>query len=119
VIKTPERPTAALERRRDLYSVKIQQEEEALFRGTSGPGSPADYKYVTGQSREQRLAEWKQVLGELEAELIRMGIPATHTGVAQTRTLSPSPAPRGYTALPDNGRGSRDGRSGPDAPCVA
>jgi hypothetical protein len=110
MINTPERPTAALERRRDLYVVKIQQEEKALACGTFGPGSPADYKFVAGLSREERLEEWKSILSEIKAELLSVGIDTSHMSNSQKRPSNSSSAPREYTVLPNGGRGNRDGR---------
>jgi hypothetical protein len=73
-MNVPEPPSALLVRRRALYALKIQQEEQALSSATFGPGNPADYKSTPGHTREQRLAEWQAVLSQIEDELDSLGI---------------------------------------------
>jgi hypothetical protein len=71
--KITERPIEAIERRRAIYSLKIQQEEQALCLQVFGPGSPEGYKFVVGQTREERLSNWRNILAEIEAELRTFG----------------------------------------------
>ena len=62
-------------RRKAIYSLKIEHERWALQEGLIGPGSPADYKSVPGQSRKERLADWERVLLGIERELSKLSLP--------------------------------------------
>jgi hypothetical protein len=68
-MRVPEHPAAAIQRRRTIFALKIDQEERALYSGMTGPGSPEDHRALQGETREERLSAWKLAITEIDREL--------------------------------------------------
>jgi hypothetical protein len=61
-----EHPSLALARRREVLALKIREERDSSLFGGPMAAPPPDYKYVVGQTREQRLANWEKMLLDLD-----------------------------------------------------
>jgi hypothetical protein len=66
-----ESPIAILTRRRTILAYKITQERHSLTSGGMMASPPAGYKYVPGQTRHQQLANWEQMLVDIDGELTK------------------------------------------------
>jgi hypothetical protein len=67
--RTPEHPGIILTRKRAILAFKITQERRSLHSGGIMAAPPAGYRYIVGQTRETRLADWERMLYDLDREL--------------------------------------------------